>query len=124
MEVYVSKLYMKYLKKKNEDNDKYYLFRSGMFYIFLQDDAINISNKVGLKLTRLNDEVVKCGFPSNSLDKYLKIFSSMNIDIKVIDDDRDVCKRIIKMIRDIDIDNISPVKSLEILDKFKRLLDE
>lgn len=120
----MSKLYMKYLKKKNEDNDKYYLFRSGMFYIFLQDDAINISNKVGLKLTRLNDEVVKCGFPSNSLDKYLKIFSSMNIDIKVIDDDRDVCKRIIKMIRDIDIDNISPVKSLEILDKFKRLLDE
>lgn len=124
MEVYVSKLYMKYLKKKNEDNDKYYLFRSGMFYIFLQDDAIDISDKVGLKLTRLNDEVVKCGFPSNSLDKYLKIFSSMNIDIKVIDDDRDVCKRIIKMIRDIDIDNISPVKSLEILDKFKRLLDE
>ena len=67
----MSKLYNEYLKRKKIDNNKYYLFKSGLFYIFIDEDAKYISNITLLKLTNLNNNVVKCGFPSNSLDKYL-----------------------------------------------------
>ena len=84
----MSKLYMKYLEKKNIDKNKYYLFECGMFYIFIDDDEI------------FNIEIVN------------------NNDKDVIND------KIIKMIKDIDIDNISPLKAIEILYKFKELLNE
>ena len=38
-----------------------------------------------LKLTNLNDKIVKCGFPSNSLKKYLKLLSMTKYKIKIID---------------------------------------
>jgi DNA mismatch repair ATPase MutS len=86
----VSKLYTKYLEKKNINKDKCYLFECGMFYIFIDDDEI------------FNIEIV------NNNDK----------DKDVIND------KIVKMIKDIDIDNISPLKAIEILYKFKELLNE
>ena len=47
-----------------------------------------------------------------------------NIEI-VNNNDKDVINdKIIKMIKDIDIDNISPLKAIEILYKFKELLNE
>lgn len=84
----MSKLYTKYLEKKNINKYKYYLFECGMFYIFIDDDEI------------FNIEIVN------------------NNDKDVIND------KIIKMIKDIDIDNISPLKAIEILYKFKELLNE
>lgn len=122
----MSKLYLKYLKMKNKDKSKYYLFRSGMFYIFLDEDAINISKKVPLKITNLNSEIVKCGFPKNSLDKYMEVFNNLGIEVLVIDDstNEDVKDKIIKMIKEVDINELSPLKSLELLNKFKELLDE
>lgn len=122
----MSKLYVKYLKMKNNDKSKYYLFQSGMFYIFLDEDAINISKKVPLKVTNLNSEVVKCGFPKNSLNKYVEIFNNLGIDVLVIEDNANdnVKDKIIKMIKEVDINELSPLKSLELLNKFKELLDE
>ena len=55
----MSKLYMNYLKNKNVDKDKYYLFRSEMFYIFIDEDAKNICEYVPLKITNLNKDIVK-----------------------------------------------------------------
>ena len=122
----MSKLYMKYLEKKNIDKNKYYLFECGMFYIFIDDDAYKISKYVPFKITRLNENIVKCGFPKNSIDKYIEIFNNLELDVEIINNnDRGVINdKIIKMIKDIDIDNISPLKAIEILYKFKELLNE
>ena len=68
----MSKLYMKYLEKKNIDKNKYYLFECGTFYIFIDDDAYKISKYVPFKITKLNENIVKCGFPKNSIDKYME----------------------------------------------------
>lgn len=122
----MSKLYMKYLEKKNIDKNKYYLFECGMFYIFIDDDAYKISKYVPFKITKLNENIVKCGFPKNSIDKYMEIFENLELDVEIINNnDRGVINdKIIKMIKDIDIDNISPLKAIEILYKFKELLNE
>ena len=122
----MSKLYMKYLEKKNIDKDKYYLFECGMFYIFIDDDAYKISKYVPFKITKLNENIVKCGFPKNSIDKYIEIFNNLELDIEIVNNnDKDgINNKIIKMIKDIDIDNISPLKAIEILYKFKELLNE
>ena len=63
---------MKYLEKKNIDKNKYYLFECGTFYIFIDDDAYKISKYVPFKITKLNENIVKCGFPKNSIDKYME----------------------------------------------------
>lgn len=122
----MSKLYTKYLEKKNINKNKYYLFECGMFYIFIDDDAYKISKYVPFKITKLNENIVKCGFPKNSIDKYMGIFENLELDVEIINNnDRDVINdKIIKMIKDIDIDNISPLKAIEILYKFKELLNE
>ena len=66
----MSKLYEKYKTLKQEKSSQIlYLFRYGIFFIFLEDDARLVSQALGLKLGKLNDTVVKCGFPINSLDK-------------------------------------------------------
>lgn len=122
----MSKLYTRYLEKKNIDKDKYYLFECGMFYIFIDDDAYKISKYVPFKITKLNENIVKCGFPKNSIDKYIEIFNNLELDIEIVNNnDKDgINNKIIKMIKDIDIDNISPLKAIEILYKFKELLNE
>lgn len=59
----MSKLYEKYKSLKSENNDKLYLFKSGIFYIFLDEDAKKMSNFLNLKLTNLNESICKCRFP-------------------------------------------------------------
>lgn len=58
----MSKLYEKYSQLKRLDSSKYYLFQSGIFYIFIDQDAIFMSSALNLKLTHLNNEILKCGF--------------------------------------------------------------
>lgn len=81
----MSKLYSLYEELKKEDCKTIYFFKSGIFYIALASDAVYISNKFNLKLTKLNDTICKCGFPASSIDKYVKIFNNNNIDFKIID---------------------------------------
>ena len=54
-------------------------------YIGRSEDAILISNKLNLKLSNLSPTVLKCGFPYNSLDKYMQILSRTSYNIKIID---------------------------------------
>ena len=68
----MSKLYNIYQDLKKEDKEKIYIFKAGAFFILLDDDAKLISEKLNLKLTKLNDSLVKCGFPINSIEKYTK----------------------------------------------------
>lgn len=119
----MSKLYLEYLKKKNKDKEKYYLFKSGIFYIFIEDDAYRINKYIDLKITKLNDEVVKCGFPSSKIDKYKKLFDKIGIKVEVVDNSNKV-KDIIKYIDKIDINNINGIEALNILNKIKEKLNE
>lgn len=76
----MSKLYSYYLKLKEKESDVLYLFKSGIFYIFLDNDALLVNEKIGLRLSNLNQNVLKCGFPKNSLEKYMNLF--MENDLK------------------------------------------
>ncbi len=76
-------IYINNLKKNDED--MVYLFKSGLFYIALADDAIFLSQQLNLKLTNLNNSILKCGFPVSSIDKYINLLSSYSINFKLID---------------------------------------
>lgn len=60
----MSKLIKMYKNLKTQNSEKIYLFKSGIFYIFLDEDAREMSKALDFKLTNLNDEFVKCGFPT------------------------------------------------------------
>ncbi len=81
----MSKLFTMYQSLKSENSSDLYLFKSGMFYIFLDEDAKKISELLDLKLTNLNASIQKCGFPENSLNKYLKLLNYLPYSIKIID---------------------------------------
>lgn len=117
----MSKLYDVYVKEKENNKDMCYLFECGKFYIFLDEDARRISNITTLKLTNLNSDIVKCGFPINSLDKYMNIFNNLNIDIKIIDKEKSEVdmNKILKKIEKLDINTITPIESLNILNELK-----
>lgn len=86
----MSKLYKKYLDLKIKDNQKVYLFKCGIFFIFIDVDARIMSQVLGLKLGKLNTVIVKCGFPVNSLDKYMSILNTTNYDIEIVDIQSDI----------------------------------
>ena len=81
----MSKLYQKYQQLKKENPEKCYLFKSGIFYIFLEDDAKTLGPMLSLKITTVNDSVVKCGFPTNTIQKYLNIFKTLPFEIEIVE---------------------------------------
>ena len=131
----MSKLFNKYLElKQTQDEETYYLFKAGIFYIFISDDAKYMSNLLNLKLVNLNEDVVKCGFPSNNLTKYLNILSENNINFKIIDSTLNVVKsketflenenllnQIIK-IKNLNLEEITPKKAQDILFSFQDII--
>ena len=87
----MSKLYSKYLSLKKETNSsKIYLFKSGIFYLFIDEDAKMMSPLLQLKLTNLNPTVLKCGFPVNSLEKYMPLLEQTGKTIEIIDLEKNV----------------------------------
>lgn len=83
----MSKLFNNYISLKSQDSNKFYLFKSGIFYIFLDDDARAMSQQFGFKLSNLNNSVVKCSFPTNSLDKYIEKFKIAGYSVHIVCDD-------------------------------------
>ncbi len=84
----MSKLYEKYLflKGNEEDSDEtLFLFKSGIFFIFLDADAKIASQILNLKLTHLTEKIVKCGFPINALNKYKTLLGQTTYKLKIID---------------------------------------
>ncbi len=81
----MSKLYEKYQKLKKEKPSNLYLFKSGIFYIFLEDDAEKMSSFLNLKLTNLNETVLKCGFPINNLNKYSDLIKKGGYELQIVD---------------------------------------
>ena len=81
----MSKLNDKFLSLKNSNKDTLYLFKSGIFFIALNEDATKLSEIFGFKVTNLNDTVTKCGFPAKRLEYYSSLLDKMNIKFEVID---------------------------------------
>ena len=111
----MSKLLNCYKNLKSNDSSYLYLFKSWVFYIFLDEDAKIISNLLHLKLTNLNSEIQKCGFPANSLEKYLALLKLIPYEVKIIDNTDSVSytpkqfsinKEILDFLSDISILNV------------------
>ena len=81
----MSKMYQRYLELKKINPNQIYLFKIGIFYLFLADDAKKMASLLNLKLTNLNENVLKCGFPVNNLDKYLNLIKSLGYTIEIVD---------------------------------------
>lgn len=81
----MSKMYKRYVELKKENSSKIYLFKSGIFYIFLDDDAKKMSAVLNLRLTSLNADVLKCGFPVNNLEKYLALLKNSGYDVNLVE---------------------------------------
>lgn len=84
----MSKLYNKYKELKQNSNSfekKLYAFKSGVFFLFIDSDAKLVSSLLNLKLGKLNDEIVKCGFPVSSLEKYIRLLKCNGYEVEIID---------------------------------------
>lgn len=79
------KLLNKYTELKNNNYKNVYLIKVGIFYNALNEDAIFLNKKINLKLTRLGNEIIKCGFPVSALNKYKHILDEKNIKYTIID---------------------------------------
>lgn len=132
----MSKLYKRYNELKATNANQLYLFKSGMFFIFLDNDAKLVFNELNLKLTKLNDNVVKCGFPVNSFQKYSNLLKERGFEFSIIDENSSIVTSTsnylnnieivnsINKIKNIDIDRISPMQAFNILSNFKKLLGD
>ncbi len=130
----MSKIYDKYLQLKEEDKDKLYLFKSGKFLIFIDQDADTINDYLVLKKTPFTKETHKCGFPCDRIDDYIRIFNKHNLNVEIIDNFEPVVSNdkllndkynnVKKIINSIDINRITPIESIQYLEQIKRYIDE
>lgn len=135
----MSKLYDKFSSLKNTNNEKLYLFKSGIFFIALNEDAKKLSDIFGFKITNLNDAVTKCGFPSKRIDYYSSLLNKMDVDFDIIDFSTTSAKStkdyinsynfddIIDLLINIDFNNITFKEAFETLydlsNRTKKILD-
>lgn len=116
----MSKLQKQYEELKKKDSDKIYIFRVGIFYNILNEDARLVSKEIGLKLTDLSPEIIKCGFPVATLEKYTNLLTEHNIPFEIVPNqtssNQNVSyEHIIKKIQNIDLDNTTCKEAFDIL---------
>lgn len=134
----MSKIYDKYLKLKSSNDyqeNTVYLFKSGIFFIFIEEDAKTMSQLLNLKLGNLNENIVKCGFPIPSLDKYLHLLSNTNYHVEIVNLDTQTLydaddyihnqdiQKIINAILSTNIDNLSISESYDFLYDIQKKLN-
>ena len=81
----MSKLANLYKILKNKDSSTLYLLKSGIFYIALDEDALTLSDLFNFKLTDLNKNTIKCGFPASRISYYSNLLSLKNINFQIIE---------------------------------------
>lgn len=128
----MSKIIDTYEKLKKENADKVYLFKSGIFYIAVNEDALNLNETFGFSLTDFGTNI-KVGFPNNSLSKYVKKFEEKNIDFQIIDNNKKIenntdylndenCKNILNEIKNMDLNEVSPLKAFQKLYDYQNII--
>ena len=133
----MSKIINKLNELKKQDASSIYIFRVGIFYNIFNEDAKILSEKLGLKLTQLTSEIIKCGFPISSLEKYTKKLDNLQLKYTIIDDlpqntsitdysNNIELKKVLKKITEIDMNNTTFQQSFNILldlqNKLKKFL--
>jgi hypothetical protein len=116
----MSKLYDMYLDLKKEDADTLYLFKCGKFYIFIAEDCIKINDYVVLKKVPFTKDKLKCGFPKESLNDYMRVFNNHNLKIKIIEDKNNKImeeknNEVLDELKKININYLTPIEALSIL---------
>lgn len=131
----MSKLYNQYVILKMKNPNKFFLFKNGIFFIFIDEDAKTLSKILKLKLGHLNTEILKCGFPVQSLDKYMNVLNSLNYDVEIIDNtssiqsyknytDNTKLKELLVEIMNIDIDKLSISQAYDMLYRIQNDVSE
>ena len=125
----MSKLLNTYNNLKKQNPDIIYLFKNGVFYLALEDDAKFLSNEFNLKLVNLNSEAVKCGFPCASFDKYYIKLKGIDKEFKIVDTNtitdsttyiqNQEIRNLINEIISIDIENLSVGEAYSFIEKLK-----
>lgn len=131
----MSKIYNKYLELKSKDSETLYLFHNGRFYIFIADDADLINQYVVLKKTKFTKETYKCGFPDSCIDDYLRVFHNHGLKIEIIEPSSliedstknndnliEKYRKIENRLKMIDINQITPIESLSILNEVIKVI--
>ena len=122
----MSKILKQYKELKEKDASSIYIFRIGIFYNILNEDAKILNEKLSLKITSLSPEIIKSGFPISSLEKYTKKLDNLQLQYKVIDDlpqnsnivdySKNIeIKKILKKISEIDMNNTTFQQAFNIL---------
>lgn len=132
----MSKLYNQYVMLKVNNPNKFFLFKSGIFFIFLDEDAKIMSKVLNLKLSNLNADILKCGFPENSLDKYMNILKNLDYDIEIINfqensiinyqnyTNNSKIENILKEIMETDVDKLSISQTYDFLTRIQNELSD
>ena len=116
----MSKILKQYNELKAKDRSKVYLFKIGIFYNILNEDARLVSKELGLKLTDLSPDIIKCGFPIAKLEKYTNLLKAHNINFEVVSNPTPSSQKspydsIIKKILDIDLNNTTFKEAFDLL---------
>ena len=125
--------YINYCYLKASDPNTIYIFKSGIFYIFLDEDAKVASDLFSLKLTNLNENVVKCENEIQSIDKYNKLLHKLSYKFKIIDTaqnksftienfclNEDI-KELLEKISNINSDTLSVREAFDFIEETKQL---
>lgn len=116
----MSKLLKQYNELKEKDASSIYIFRIGIFYNILNEDAKILNEKLSLKITSLSPEIIKCGFPISSLEKYTHLLESHNILFRIVSNPAPEYQissynDIIQRIQSIDLNNTTCKEAFDIL---------
>ena len=123
----MSKIYDKYLSLKEKNETTIYLFECGNFYIALDSDAILLNEMFDFRLTKFSNFCDKCGFPKNSLEKYINMFEEKNIKYRLINNDindKNKLDKIYNMLKKINIEILSNEDLKDIILIIKNLIME
>ena len=112
--------FIKELKKLNIELNNDTLAKLDEYYNILNEDARIVSKEIGLKLTDLSPEIIKCGFPISKLDKYTQLLDSHNLKYKLVSthtssNQNTSYNDIIKKIENIDLNNTTCKEAFDIL---------
>ncbi|MCI9178230.1 MAG: hypothetical protein HFJ28_06795 [Clostridia bacterium] len=123
----MSKLYSRYSELKKAEPNFVYLFKVGIFYLAIENDAIKLSECLKLNLGKLNETTAKVGFPVSKLDHYVRLMQAHNIPFKIADDtygiinnytdylNNEQLKDIVNQLLALDFDNITFKEGFETL---------
>ena len=130
----MSKLYNIYLALKAKDSQTIYLFKIGIFFIAIDNDAYVLSDIFHFKLGNLNNKIVKCGFPCNSLGKYIKLFRLYNLNAKIVEPEQatlydfnaykqnEYIIELLKLINSVDVNSLSISEAYKFIEDLKLIV--